>query len=336
MTSRKSAVEPVAGAEGLKLLLAGDRDRGLASYKKTFRSDHLPDVPIGLHLLFLERAGQRSEAKALLKLAIDEGANVAVKSGGFGAPPAEAAAEYEDLFESGVVNSRMVFDYLIALSRLGRFDDLARWLDWPRLLRDVRIHQQGAGASGDLASKVEKLLFAMEQEAVEQEAVQSVRNMRMIKRFHAIDSPVVSDLCSALTKESRSYLEAWACSDHPLARFVPRDFHIMSWALISRGQGYNVPHVHHQGWATGVYYPAPVSGGGQLHVGKPTAGEGLPEQWGARSFAPEAGRLVLMPSFYTHWTVPLDRPGVRTAVAFDLLPGDTEAAEPAPAIQGGW
>jgi hypothetical protein len=26
-----------------------------------------------------------------------------------------------------------------------------------------------------------------------------------------------------------------------------------------------------------------------------------------------------MPSFYTHWTVPLGRPGLRLSVAFDMI-----------------
>jgi hypothetical protein len=29
--------------------------------------------------------------------------------------------------------------------------------------------------------------------------------------------------------------------------------------------------------------------------------------------------LLLFPSFYTHWTIPLDKPGLRTSVAFDIV-----------------
>jgi len=41
--------------------------------------------------------------------------------------------------------------------------------------------------------------------------------------------------------------------------------------------------------------------------------------WGARTIKPRAGTLLLFPSYYTHWTVPLNRPGLRTSVAFDVV-----------------
>ena len=158
-----------------------------------------------------------------------------------------------------------------------------------------------------------------EESADFQPAVQSVRAMSMIKDFARATDPTVAALVDAVTQQSSAYLERWAASDHPLAAFVPRRFELSGWALISRGTGYNVPHVHNLGWATPVYYPSAVSGGGQLQVGRPDAGAGSGGQWGARSFTPQPGHFVLMPSFYTHWTVPMDKPGVRTSVAFDLL-----------------
>jgi putative 2-oxoglutarate-Fe(II)-dependent oxygenase superfamily protein len=103
---------------------------------------------------------------------------------------------------------------------------------------------------------------------------------------------------------------------------VPRTARISAWGLISRGEGFNAPHIHHKGWATGVYYPAAPEGGGPggaLRIGPPPALGARAPGWPDATIRPEPGLLVLIPSFYTHWTVPLGRPGLRTSIAFDLV-----------------
>jgi hypothetical protein len=93
------------------------------------------------------------------------------------------------------------------------------------------------------------------------------------------------------------------------------------WGLISRGEGYNIRHIHHRGWATGIYYPLgvpPDRPGGELRIGCPARLRETSPGWPDAEIRPEPGLLVLMPSFYTHWTVPLGRPGLRMSVAFDL------------------
>jgi hypothetical protein len=311
------ADRPVDAAQALKLLLVGDIEVGLAAYRAALKGDRLTAVPIGMHLLFLERAGQQDAATALLRLAVDLGADVSARAGGFGAPPAEAAAEYEDLIARGIVNSRMTLEYLRTLAELGRFEELARWLDVPRLLRKVQLDD---GTDG-LAGGIEAVILAEQPRAVHQEAVQSVRDMWMLKKFTDLPDPAVQALSRALTQASSDYLADWRGSDHPLADNVPKNFRIEGWALISHGSGYNIPHVHQEGWATGVYYPAsPPGAGGTLHVGRPEGARGTEQAWGARGIGPKRGLLVLMPSFYTHWTVPLEQPGLRLSVAFDILP----------------
>jgi hypothetical protein len=85
-----------------------------------------------------------------------------------------------------------------------------------------------------------------------------------------------------------------------------------------------VPHIHPKGWITGVLYVAggeradkSDSSSGALRVGAP------PEVadcagWPDITVAPVPGTLVFMPSYYTHWTVPLGRRGLRIAIAFDV------------------
>ncbi|HEX8447996.1 MAG TPA: putative 2OG-Fe(II) oxygenase [Allosphingosinicella sp.] len=317
MTDEDPAARPDGRtiAEALRRLLSGDSKSGLELYDSYLAEPDLPMAPIGLHALFLERAGEVDAARRLLQAGVARGKNVAVKAGGFGADPEEAVREYEGLFARGLVNATMVHEYALALTRAGRLDDVARLFDPERLLRAVHLEP------GDLADAAERLLFAEERRGVWQEKVQSVRNMTFVRKVQAMAD--ARPLLAAFERESAAYLDAWAGSDHPLAPLVPRAFEIQAWGLISRGEGYNERHVHRVGWATGVYYPAGVEADGDrgaLRVGPPESVEAGTKAWPAATIRPEKGLLVLMPSFYTHWTEPLGRPGLRLSVAFDLLP----------------
>jgi hypothetical protein len=308
-----------AGA-ALARIMAGDEAEGLALYRESLKAQPDPPFPAGHHLLFLERAGRTEAAAALRDLVLRRGGSVALSDAAPGSTPEKAARELEALFAQGLGNSKMVTQYLAALARLDRPRTVAGILDPGRLLRLVRLDDAVAPAA------VAEALLREIDRASHRDAEKSVRLMRKLDGVHRHPDPTIRALVSALRAESCRYLADWAGSDHPLAQLVPRSCRIKAWSLFSQGEGYNVPHIHHKGWATGVYYPCDPSGGGpggELQVGPPP---GAPEDsgWPNVAIRPEAGLLVLMPSFYTHWTVPLGRPGLRISVAFDLL--DTRRA----------
>lgn len=298
----------------LAAILGGD-EAGFADYRRSLHGDSLAAVPAGLHVRLLEQAGRAADAERLRALAVEMGCDLALRAGSFlGADAGAAAAEYEELLAAGTINSRMIHEYLKVLAGLGRWDAVAQLLGRDRLLQTVPLGPA-------LASEVDALLLSLEDDAEAQDAVQSVRNMRMVRHFEALDHPAAVALIRAIEREAGAYLSSWQASDHPVGHLVPQAFDIRAWGLISRGQGYNIPHIHAYGWATGVYYPRFVDGsGGELVIGRPRDSAGDAEQWHERRIRPEAGLLVLMPSFATHWTEPLEGPGLRTSVAFDVVP----------------
>lgn len=309
--------------EALQLLFVGQAEAGLARYRLGLRrARDLLQVPAGAHVLLLEQVGRTSEAAAVRRLALEGGANLALKAGGIGAPPAEAAFEYERLIAAGTVNSRMIWEYLIVLSKLGRIGQVAAMLAPEQLLRQVRIDPPSTGgAPGGLASTIGDVLLQEESRGTYYEANQSIRSMTTIKDLQDLEHPEMTSLVAALREQSARYLADWGASGHPLARLVPAGFEISLWGLISRGEGYNTRHIHHRGWATGVYYPTalPEEGeGGTLRIGCPEELGDIARGWPDITIRPEPGLLVLMPSFYMHWTVPLGRPGLRISIAFDL------------------
>ena len=149
------AAPGLVSGQALALMLRGETEQGLALYREALKGDHLPDAPVGMHLKILEDAGRSEAAAELLDMAVKRGANVAVKAGGFGADSSEAAAEYEDLFERGIANSRMAHEYLLVLEQLGRWDDLRAMLDPERLLRVATLGEPDPAA-------VEALLLELE------------------------------------------------------------------------------------------------------------------------------------------------------------------------------
>jgi hypothetical protein len=310
-----------APGQALLLLLAGETEAGLDLYDTCLKRPYRQYIPVGLHLVFLERAGLDSVAQQLRDLALRRGGNVAVRDMKPGASPEAIAAEYEALFERGIANSRMIFRYLVMLSRLGRTDEVAALLDVDRLLRTISLDRPAPdGEAGGLATAVQALLLREEGGTVDRDAEQPLSGVPVLKAFHQLDDPAARALTAALREEADRYLRDWAASDHPLAHLVRRRFDLRAWALYARGNGYSTRHVHSGGWATGVYYPARVPGaGGDLMVGPPEELGDKSPGWPNAAIRPEPGLLVLMPSYCVHWTVPLEGPGLRTSIAFDLF-----------------
>jgi hypothetical protein len=300
--------------EALTLLLAGNAEAALPVYEACLRSGFANALPIGLHLELLESSGKEDMAAALRDLALERGGNIARRGSGLDGRRIERRAEYEALFARGLINSRMIEDYILRFSRAGDAERVAQLTDPERLLRIVPID----GVSGEA---VRGMLLGEETDARFLAAGLSVRGMCRIDDLHLLGDPAPA-LIAALDAEARRYLADWGTSDHPFAPFVPDQVRMKYWGLISRGEGFNTHHIHHRGWATGVYYPTGIEGGGDggsLCVGRPGRAPKDAGGWPEASIRPEAGMLVLMPSFYTHWTVPLGRPGLRLSVAFDII-----------------
>jgi hypothetical protein len=298
-----------ATADGLRLCLAGDDAAGLERYRAAAESRAVSVLPLGLHVHLLREAGRDAAADALTVLTAMEGGDLAWQAAREGVPPEVAAAEYEAFVAKGHANALMVNRYLSLLTQLGRTADVAAIFDPARLLHCVQI----GGAEEAAQALLDREMRA------EIGHRMSIREMREIRGLRHL--PELEPLIAAFRAETAAYHARWAASDHMLAPLVPADFKIAPWGLISRGEGYNDRHNHPRGWATGVYYPVGVPdeiAGGSLCVGgwdDPT-----PPGWPMVEVRPEAGLLVLMPSYYVHWTRPLGVPGLRLSIAFDARP----------------
>lgn len=144
----------------------------------------------------------------------------------------------------------------------------------------------------------------------------------------SIDDPVIRAFIKALDRPIRQYMqEVGSGKDHPLTARNTGDYKIAgSWSVKLRGNGWHVNHVHPAGWISSAYYvsvPEETSRGdsraGWIKFGEPpfaTQPESPPQKW----IRPEAGLLVLFPSFLWHGTVPINDDSLRVTAPFDAVP----------------
>jgi len=311
-------------AQALTLLRSGQLERGLAAYRAILFDDGRVVAPtVGLHARMLASSGGGTAAERLLKMAIEAGADICVSASLPNAGLESVLTEYRGLFESGRINALMVSHYLRFLSVAGRSEEIAALIGPDR----IRVHQLAGDGGSTKAIDLEALTKAITDRLGperHQPRNQALRDSHRVRHLERLGDPGLDALLGAVLEQAEIYkAELGRPGWLP---WLPNRLSVESWAVVSHGDGYADPHIHIRGWLTAVFYAAApeaalTSGDGQggLRIGRPV---GVPEDapgWPDLRIAPIPGRLVLMPSYATHWTLPLAEPGSRIAIAVDLV-----------------
>jgi tetratricopeptide (TPR) repeat protein len=154
---------------------------------------------------------------------------------------------------------------------------------------------------------------------------QSLRGGTQTERRLPVENPVIAQFFAMLDAPIREYIARLDPVDaaHPTVRRARGGYRIGgSWSVKLAPGGFHTNHVHPDGWLSSAYYVAvpPVNGDSRatwLKFGEPGVRVGLAPEHYVR---PEAGLLVLFPSFFWHGTVPFHEGGGRLTAAFDVLP----------------
>lgn len=156
---------------------------------------------------------------------------------------------------------------------------------------------------------------------------QSLRGGSQTERNLPRDNPVVAAFFSMLDAPIRAYMAALRPGDrtHPVDRRNSGAYRLSgSWSVQLQPGGYHIDHVHPRGWLSSAYYVTlpdvsdEDSRAGWIRFGEPgTRIAGLHAEHFVR---PEAGMLVLFPSYMWHGTVPFTTGETRLTAAFDVLP----------------
>ena len=321
--SSDSSSIAVEAAKALALCRDGAVREGIGLYKQVLKAAY--DLPVAVHLRFLESIGLSDAAAEIRLHALWTGQNLCLKAN-LGKPPLEVAAEYRELFAQGIVNSHMISKYVIALSKLGETTELASLLDTDRFVRCVELSISDDDMRGQkFWEAISATLLEERTDQNWQEAVESVRGMHFIPRLDQHSDKRIQRSLSEIGHHVELYVADLRAHSRDILPWIPQKYRIKPWALISSGYGYNVPHIHHRGWITGVLYIAgPNEIGsdgypaGALRIG-PSKAAATAVGWPDFAIAPKPGTLVLLPSYFTHWTVPLDKPTLRISIAFDVV-----------------
>jgi len=133
----------------------------------------------------------------------------------------------------------------------------------------------------------------------------------------------------ALT-QIKAYLDAlpWIPSHPFFAEHLPSRTRLRSWGILMERHGYETPHIHPDGFVSGVYYvnlPDVVAkndaaGSGWVEFGAPDPLIAAQRPPPVRQVQPVAGTMLLFPSYFWHRTIPFDSQQEHLSIAFDLTP----------------
>ena len=119
-----------------------------------------------------------------------------------------------------------------------------------------------------------------------------------------------------------------ADSAHPVVEWAPPRWKLTSWGVVMTDGGHERPHIHPNGWISGVLYlelpdlidDADAGHQGWLRFGQPTPELPVRRPPRIRDYQPGFGRIILFPSYFYHGTVPFRSGEERICISFDVEP----------------
>ena len=214
--------------------------------------------------------------------------------------------------------------YTTAL-KLNTRDEYRQWCNYDTLIKEVDITKTGTVSLAELKtslnSKHRSVNAPLGQSVVG--GTQTPGNLfagyqndqplkHLLSEVHSARDGLVSDIAKQLSEE------------HWLNRYKPSELDVTaSWSIRTRRAGFHESHVHSKGWySSACYIDVPDCVGqngneGFIGFGKPPF-KVKDELDYERVIKPEAGKLVLFPSYVFHGTIPFEGEGDRLVVAFDL------------------
>ena len=128
------------------------------------------------------------------------------------------------------------------------------------------------------------------------------------------------------TRRRRLIAAVATAPPHPFFDGRPGRIEITGWAVVLDSGGYMTAHMHPSSWLSGVYYgavPDAINAAsndrvGWIEFGRPEKRFELAVEPEVRSYRPEEGLMVLLPSFMFHRTIPFQSHQKRICVAFTV------------------
>ncbi len=153
------------------------------------------------------------------------------------------------------------------------------------------------------------------------EARQATCNSYRIDGLEQSAHPALRSLRDAVVGEVARY----GAELGAILPWIPAKTAIDLIAVIGGGEGFTDHHIHPRAWLTCVFYAtAPAlsrleGDAGRLRIGRPRHLRGNAPGWPDMAIDPIAGRLVILPGYFTHWSVPPRCLDSRIAMVLDIV-----------------
>jgi len=217
----------------------------------------------------------------------------------------------------------------IALARLGDCQSAARIVDFDRLIQ----HRRLAAAAG--YESISEFNDALAQTVRSHPTLRTEPANNATRFGKHTDNLLINPtgpilaLAELIDRAVADYIQSLPLdATHPYLAHRPSGFKFMMWSVVMDSQGHQLPHMHPDGWVSGVYYvelPGKMRAStdgqeGWIEFGRPLrelTGSLAPE---VKTLRPEEGMLVLFPSYFYHQTIPFESTEQRICIAFDAVP----------------
>jgi tetratricopeptide (TPR) repeat protein len=320
---------------GAVLQESGELDRAIEAYRRSIELN--PGVAI-VHFNLgtaLKRQGGTAEAIARVEKAVAMDAAQASYSAtlaGYYLEANDPAAALRSCRASLSVAPRnlVALTFMaIALDRLGDRERAAEIVDLGRLIRHRRL---AAPAGYESVSEFNDALakYVRNHPTLKTEPLNNAtRYGKHTDNLLINPTGPIPALAELVDKAVADYLQSLPIDPtHPYLAHRPSDFKYTMWSVVMDSQGHQLPHLHPDGWVSGVYYVAlpetmhAATGeqDGWIEFGRPLrelTGSLVPE---VETIRPEEGMMVLFPSYFYHQTIPFESAEQRICIAFDALP----------------
>lgn len=213
----------------------------------------------------------------------------------------------------------------IAMTELGDRAGLSRLFDFDRLVRPAHI---GDGHGFPSLAEFNRALAAHVTENVTLHEDDTTVHGLDTKEILESPLPAIVALKRFIYSQIEARLKDLPDAQHPFALGAPAKWRTMSWGVKMWREGYQVPHIHHKAWLSGVYYvqmPEVVQEGQVGHEGWIEFGRGPDHLYASatppvRLIRPIEGMMLSFPSYLWHRTIPFEGTRDRISIAFDVIP----------------
>ena len=242
---------------------------------------------------------------------------------------AETAYRQALRLEPGLVLALAHFAILLQLR--GKRDEARTLLDYPRLLKRAVIKGvEGWPTVAAFNAELARSIYEHPTLLRDPPGKATTNGSQTAEILDATGGPIAA-LRRWIEGQVGEYLAGVVAQAPGLFGPPPAGWSLHGWGVVLRSNGYQTPHFHPGGIASGVYYvrvPEAIRSSrdgepGFIRFGQPEmprSGTRSEQTELTTSIKPAEGLMILFPSYFWHNTVPFESGEDRICIAFDVLP----------------